>query len=90
MSGAELCSAFCSAAGKNLAAVCSAHSLAETVFLAALAFLGLIGTKHMSALLSHIILNILRVRFQAGIPPLPEEVVDKKKTTRRKAVEWIL
>jgi hypothetical protein len=52
-SGAEFCSAFRSAAGKDLAAVGCAHSLPEAVLLAALTFFGLIGTKHVSALLSH-------------------------------------
>ena len=55
---AELCSALCSAAGEDLAAVCGCHSLAEAVLFLALALLGLISTKHISALLSDLILNI--------------------------------
>ena len=43
---AELCSAFCSAAGENLAAVGGLHSLAEAVLFLALELLGLVGTKH--------------------------------------------
>ena len=39
-------SAFRAAAGKDLAAVFGGHSLAETVLLLAVAFLGLIGTNH--------------------------------------------
>ena len=46
VSVAELSSAFCSTAGKNLAAVGSLHSLAEAVLLLALELLGLVGTKH--------------------------------------------
>ena len=45
-SGAELCSALCSAASENLAAVRGLHSLAEAVLLLALALLRLISTKH--------------------------------------------
>ena len=45
-SGAELGSAFRSAAGKDLAAVRGLHSLAEAVLFLALELLGLIGTKH--------------------------------------------
>ena len=43
-SGAELFSALCSAAGKNLAAVGGLHSFEEAVLLAALALFGLVGT----------------------------------------------
>ena len=43
---AELSSALCSAASKDLAAVGSLHSLAEAVLLLALELLGLVGTKH--------------------------------------------
>ena len=44
-SGAELCSALCSAASEDLAAVCGGHSLAEAVLFLALKLLGLIGTN---------------------------------------------
>ena len=43
---AELCSAFCSAAGQDLAAVRGGHSLAEAVLFLALTLLRLIGKKH--------------------------------------------
>ena len=46
LSGAELCSALCSAASENLAAVSGGHSLAEAVLFLALALLRLVGTKH--------------------------------------------
>jgi hypothetical protein len=45
----KLCSALCSAAGQNLAAVLGCHSLTETVLFLALTLLGLIGTKHFIA-----------------------------------------
>jgi hypothetical protein len=45
----ELGSAFCSAAGQNLAAVSGCHSFAESVLFLALTLLGLIGTKHSDA-----------------------------------------
>ena len=41
-----------SAKGQNLTAIRSLHSLAETVHLAALALLGLIGSEHGNFLLS--------------------------------------
>ena len=44
--GGQLCSALCTAAGQNLAAVCSGHSLAEAMDLGSLTLLGLIGTQH--------------------------------------------
>ena len=45
-SGAELCSAFCSAASEDLATVCGSHSLAEAVLFLALTLLGLVSTQH--------------------------------------------
>lgn len=51
-SGAKLCSALCSAAGEDLAAICGSHSLAEAVLFLALTLLGLISTQHILALLS--------------------------------------
>ena len=48
----EAGSALCSAAGKDLAAVCGCHSLAEAVLFLALTLLGLISTQHILALLS--------------------------------------
>ena len=45
-SGAELCSALCSAASEDLTAVCGGHSLAEAVLFFALTLLGLVGTQH--------------------------------------------
>ena len=45
---AELGSALRSAAGQDLAAVRSLHSLAEAVLFLALELLGLVGTKHVS------------------------------------------
>jgi len=42
----ELGSAFCSAAGKNLAAVLRRHSLTEAMLLLAMTLLGLIRTNH--------------------------------------------
>ena len=47
-SGAELCSALCSAASEDLTAVCGGHSLAEAVLFFALALLGLVSTQHNS------------------------------------------
>ena len=47
-SGAELCSALCSAASEDLAAVCGGHSLAEAVLFFALTLLGLVSTQHNS------------------------------------------
>lgn len=44
-SGADLCSALCSTASQNLAAVCGGHSLAEAVLLGALELLGLISAR---------------------------------------------
>ena len=43
----EACSALCSAACEDLAAVGGGHSLAEAVLFLALALLGLVGTKHL-------------------------------------------
>ena len=57
-SGAELGSALCSAAGEDLAAVSRLHSFAEAVFFLALELFGLVGTKHLDALLSGVLLNI--------------------------------
>ena len=44
--GGQLCSALCTAAGQNLAAVLGGHSLAEAMDLGSLTLLGLIGTQH--------------------------------------------
>ena len=44
--GGQDSSAFCTAAGKNLAAVGGCHSLAETMDLRAMTLSGLIGTQH--------------------------------------------
>ena len=38
--------ALCAAAGQNLPAIASGHTLAEAVLLGALTLFGLIGTKH--------------------------------------------
>ena len=46
-SGADLCSALCSTASQNFAAVCGGHSLAEAVLLFALTLLGLVSTQHI-------------------------------------------
>ena len=46
-------SSLASAACKHLAAVSVGHSLAETVFLGAVTFLGLIGSEHQKNLLSN-------------------------------------
>lgn len=43
----ELSSAFCTAAGKHLAAVSRCHSLAEAMFLRTLALFGLICSEHV-------------------------------------------
>ena len=48
----ELFSAFCSSASKHLPAVSSRHSFTETVFHFTMSFFRLIGTKHISVLLS--------------------------------------
>ena len=75
-SGAESGSAFRSAAGKNLAAVGGAHSLAETVFLAALALFGLIRTKHCLHSFHNDTQQSPPSRKPAGSVPA-EKVVDK-------------
>ena len=51
-SGRQNLAALCTAAGKNLAAIGSSHSLTETVNLAAVTAAGLIGTLHLVHLLS--------------------------------------
>ena len=71
---AELSSALCSAASKNLAAVSGLHSLAETMLLLALKLLRLISTNHSCALLSG-----SNTQHRQGIT----EVVDKIINTRR-------
>ena len=50
--GGQNLATLCTAAGKNLAAVGSSHSLTETVNLAAVTTAGLIGTLHLVHLLS--------------------------------------
>ena len=57
-SGAELCSALCSAASEDLAAVCGSHSFAEAVLFLALTLLGLVSTQHVLCTPFRIILNI--------------------------------
>jgi len=82
-------SAFRSAAGKNLAAVGSAHSLAETVFLAALTLFGLIRTKH--CLHSFHYNTQHPSRFPAPkCRSAAKDVVDMEKPPDGKAVEWLL
>ena len=46
-SGGQNLATLCAAAGKNLAAVGSSHSLTETVHLTAVTTAGLIGTLHI-------------------------------------------
>ena len=45
--GGQDSSAFCTATGKNLAAVGGCHSFAETMDLCAMTLSGLIGTQHL-------------------------------------------
>ena len=47
----EACSALCSAASEDLAAVSGGHSCTEAMHLLALTLLGLVGTKHVLHLL---------------------------------------
>ena len=63
---AELCSAFCSAAGENLAAVSGLHSLAEAVLLFALALFGLVSADHRGHILSIIFPIILNTGFSGA------------------------
>ena len=59
--------ALCTAAGKNLAAVGSSHSLTETVNLGSVATAGLIGTLHGVHLLSNHICSTAGIRPQQRI-----------------------
>ena len=55
--GGQDSSAFCTAAGKNLAAVGGCHSLAESMDLSAMTLSGLIGTQHLVYTSCKIMLN---------------------------------
>jgi len=59
--GGQDSSAFCTAAGKNLAAVGGSHSLAESMDLSAMTLSGLIGTQHIVYTSCKIMLNTQRV-----------------------------
>ena len=65
-SGAELCSALCSAASEDLAAVCGGHSLAEAVLLGTLALFGLVSADHRGHILSIIFPIILNTGFSGA------------------------
>ena len=74
----ELCSALCSAASENLAAVGGLHSFAEAVLFLALKLLGLIGTEH-NVHSFQVILNI--------VPGTGDEAVDNNHSATC-AAEW--
>lgn len=59
----ELSSAFCTAAGKHLAAVSRCHSLAEAMFFGTLALFGLICSEHVFSYLL-ILINTQHRRSQ--------------------------
>lgn len=65
-SGGQRGSALCTAAGEDFAAVCSSHSLPETMDLGSVTLLGLIGTQHCVHLLK-IICSTAKMLQQSGL-----------------------
>ena len=68
------------AAGQHFAAVGSAHSLAEPVFLGALALFGLVGTEHAIHLFLTFIFSCGGVRRCSTAP--------RESAPRRAAADW--